>query len=98
MFAAIYASASTIAEIVALSIYYPYELVKVRLLTKNDHYNYFSVSDAFYKILKKDSVPGLYRGLLPFFLTFMGQYTLQMTSYEMIIDNAIRNHGLKSFQ
>ncbi len=37
-FALIYASASTIAEIFALFIYYPFELVKVRLLTKNDHY------------------------------------------------------------
>ena len=75
-FAAIYASASTIAEIVALVIYYPFELVKCRLLTRNDHYRYYSVSDAFYKILHQDSVRGLYRGLFAFFLTFMGQYTL----------------------
>lgn len=72
MFAAIYASASTIAEVLALLVYYPYELVKVRLLTKNHHYNYYSVSDAFYKILYKDSVFGLYRGLGTFFLTFLG--------------------------
>ena len=71
-FAMIYASASTIAEVIALIIYYPYELVKVRFLTKNDVYGYHSVSDAFVKILRKDSVQGLYRGVFAFFLTFMG--------------------------
>lgn len=50
----IYAGASTIAEVIALIAYYPYELVKVRFLTKNDKYGYQSVSDAFIKILKKD--------------------------------------------
>lgn len=74
--ALIYASASTVAEIFSLFIYYPYELVKIRLLTKNDLYRYTSVSDAFYKILKLDGVTGLYRGLISFFFAFMGQYTL----------------------
>ena len=72
----IYACASTIAEVLALIIYYPYELVKVRFLTKNDVYGYHSVSDAFIKILRKDGVTGLYKGVFAFFLTFMGQYTL----------------------
>lgn len=36
--ALIYASSSTIAEVISLLIYYPYELVKIRLLTKNDLY------------------------------------------------------------
>jgi Mitochondrial carrier protein len=78
MKAAIYASASTIAECVALSIYYPFELIKVRLLTKNDHYQYNSVSHAFKKIATTDKAGplGLYRGLFAFFFTFMGQYTL----------------------
>lgn len=74
MKAAIYASASTIAECIALSIYYPFELIKVRLLTKNDYYKYHSVSDAFRKIINNDKlgVLGLYRGIFAFFLTFMG--------------------------
>lgn len=74
MKAAIYASASTIAECVALTIYYPFELIKVRLLTKNEHYRYNSVSHAFLKISKteKKGVLGLYRGVFAFFFTFMG--------------------------
>jgi Mitochondrial carrier protein len=74
--ALIYASSSTIAEIISLFIYYPWELVKIRLLTKNDLYKYESVSDAFVKILRKDGATGLYRGVYYFFLAFMGQYTL----------------------
>lgn len=72
MMACIYASASTIAEVFALIVYYPFELIKVRLLTRNDHFKYSSVSDAFFKITKKDSVPGLYRGVGAFFFAFMG--------------------------
>ena len=71
-FAFIYASASTIAEVLALMVYYPFELVKVRFLTRNDTYRYTSVSDAFIKILRKDQMPGLYRGCPAFFATFMG--------------------------
>jgi hypothetical protein len=70
--ALIYASASTIAEIISLFIYYPWELVKIRLLTRNDVFKYESVSDAFVKITRKDGIPGLYRGVNYFFLAFMG--------------------------
>lgn len=70
--ALVYASASTVAEIASLFIYYPFELVKIRLLTKNDHFKYSSVSDAFNNILRKDGVTGLYRGLIAFFFAFMG--------------------------
>jgi hypothetical protein len=91
--ALVYASASTVAEIVSLFIYYPFELTKIRLLTKNDIYGYTSVSDAFVKILKADGVTGLYRGLVTFFFAFMGQYTLQMTTYELIMDKTLRDLG-----
>ena len=74
--ALIYASASTIAEIISLFIYYPWELVKIRLLTRNDVFKYESVSDAFVKITRNDGIRGLYRGVNYFFLAFMGQYTL----------------------
>lgn len=50
MKAAIYASASTIAECLALTVYYPFELIKVRLMTMNDRFKYESVNDAFHKI------------------------------------------------
>ena len=88
--ALIYASSSTIAEVISLLIYYPYELVKIRLLTKNDIYKYESVSDAFVKIVRKDGVRGLYRGCVSFFFAFLGQYTMQMTTYELLTDGIIK--------
>ena len=35
----------------------------------------------------------MYRGLVTFFFAFMGQYTLQMTTYELIIDAALKKYG-----
>lgn len=49
-----YAFAASIAECLALLMYYPYEVVKVRMLTRKNVYNYKSIPDAFYQILKKD--------------------------------------------
>jgi hypothetical protein len=70
--ALIYAMASAMAEFVALLIYYPFELIKIRFLTKNDVYLYESVSDAFLKIMRKDKIKGLYKGIVPFFFTYLG--------------------------
>jgi hypothetical protein len=70
--AVIYAVASLFAEMSTLALYYPYELIKVRLMTKNHEFKYENVSDAFRKIILKDSIPGLYRGLMAFSVTYMG--------------------------
>ena len=43
----IYLSASIIAETLSLLMYYPYEMMKVRIIAKNDKYKYKSVSDGF---------------------------------------------------
>ena len=72
MLAAIYLSASMISEIISLFIYYPFELVKVRILTKNDKFQYYSASDGFRKIIKEQSFPGIYKGLNTYFFAFMG--------------------------
>lgn len=95
--ALVYATSSTIAEITALCVYYPFELVKIRLLTRNDHFGYTSVTNAFYKIWKNDGIKGLYRGVFTFFLAFMGQYTLQMVTYELKIDSDKKKVGIKYF-
>eukprot|EP00347_Sterkiella_histriomuscorum_P012966 403366531 len=96
--AMIYASASVIAEMLALMIYYPYEMIKVRFLTSNDRYGYKNVSDALMKIVKTDSVKGLYQGSLAYSLAFLGQYTIQMTIYESYIDYIIKKHGNQKFK
>lgn len=56
MNALIYAAASAFSELLSLIVFYPFELIKIRLLTKNEVYKYESVVDAFIKILMKDSV------------------------------------------
>ena len=43
-------TACVIAEAVSMIIYYPYEIVKVRMIAKNDKFNYKSIPDAFKKI------------------------------------------------
>jgi hypothetical protein len=51
-----------VAETVTLAMYYPYELVKVRIVTKNDEYNYKSIPDAFKRIVQESGIRGLYTG------------------------------------
>lgn len=46
------------------------------------------------KIVRKDGVPGLYRGAVSFFFAFLGQYTMQMTMYELLTDAIIKKRGL----
>jgi len=46
----IYMAASVVAEAISLAVYYPYEIVKVRMIAKNDKFNYTSIPDAFKKI------------------------------------------------
>jgi len=41
-------------------------------LTKNELYGYRNVSDALIKILRTDSFPGLYRGILTYSMTYIG--------------------------
>jgi hypothetical protein len=48
----IYACASTVSEVFTLAFYYPYELIKIRLLTQNEKYKYNGVTDAMKKIYK----------------------------------------------
>lgn len=91
--AMIYASASAIGQMMALMVYYPYELVKIRILTKSEVYKYEGVWDAFKKIYRKDSAKGLYRGSVPFFLTQLSVYTVQLPTYELIIDHTIKQLG-----
>ena len=49
------------------------------------------------KIVRKDGVSGLYRGCLSFFFAFLGQYTMQMTTYELLTDQVIKTRGLDHY-
>lgn len=73
-------------------------MIKVRLMTKNHIYKYETLMDGFTKILLKDNVPGLYKGLVAFSLTYMGQYSIQMVLYEMYLDLKKKSMGLKTYK
>lgn len=51
---------SALAEVIALPFYFPYDLIKTRMQTKPELYNYKNLADAFCKIyespLKKDEI------------------------------------------
>jgi hypothetical protein len=73
------AGASSFAEALALVFYYPYDLIKTRMQTKDDVYRYRNLSDAFLKILndKQRRIPflNLYSGLSLYGFTFIS-YTM----------------------
>ena len=47
-----------------MSLYYPFELIKVRFMTKNDYYKYFSVSDAFIKVIQYSKLSNIAHSLI----------------------------------
>jgi len=49
------------------------------------------------KIVRNDGVSGLYRGCVSFFFAFLGQYTMQMTIYELLTDHVIKTTGLENY-
>jgi Mitochondrial carrier protein len=67
--ALIFFMASFIAEFVTLLVYYPYDLIKCRLQSKNYHFKYHNLVHAFKKEISQGSILSLYRGSLPFLVT-----------------------------
>ena len=68
-FAMLFFLASFIAEFFTLLVYYPYDLVKCRLQSKNYHFKYRNIPHAFRKEISQGSILSLYRGSLPFLVT-----------------------------
>ena len=72
----IYLCASVVAETISLLMYYPYEMMKVRIIAKNDKYNYRSVFDGFRQVLHQDGVSGLYKGSQHFLANYVMSYSI----------------------
>jgi len=83
--------AAAIAEMVALLIYFPFELVKARLQTRNETFMYKNVQDAFKKIMyptvdtKNPQISSLYSGSFPYFAMFILYTTVQFSCYEAVM-------------
>jgi hypothetical protein len=81
-----YFAASFVAELFTLLVYYPYDLVKCRLQSKNYEFKYQNIPHAFKKeISDAKSIMPLYRGALPFLMTYCIFISIQFTIYEYIM-------------
>ena len=68
--AAVFFVASFVAEFFTLLVYYPYDLIKCRLQSKNYFFKYRSIPHAFQKEISEGSITALYKGSLPFLVTY----------------------------
>jgi Mitochondrial carrier protein len=68
--AAVYFVASFVAEFFTLLVYYPYDLIKCRLQSKNYFFKYRNLPHAFRKEISEGSIFSLYKGSFPFLVTY----------------------------
>jgi len=82
------AGASTFANLWAIGLYYPFDLVKTRMQIVGE-YKYKNIADAFYNIGKEGKsswkVQNFFRGFGIFSLTFITFTTLEFSIYETIM-------------
>ena len=64
------------AEAMSICFYYPFEIVKVRMIAKNDTYGYKSIPDAFKKIIIADGNFGLWKGAHFFLINYIMSNTI----------------------
>jgi hypothetical protein len=84
--------------VVALVLYYPYEIVKVRMVAKNDQYNYKSIPDAFTKMYNSNGLLGMYKGSSHFLVNYVLSYSILMVIYETYMDLKKAKHGLEKYK
>ena len=66
----VFFSASFVAEFFTLLVYYPFDLIKCRLQSKNYIFKYKNLPHAFRKELSEGSIGSLYKGSFPFLITY----------------------------
>ena len=89
---------SVIAEALSMLIYYPYEIVKVRYIAKNDIYHYRGITHGFASIFKKDGLKGLYKGYYMFLVNYVGSNSIQFVFYETYMDMKKRKWGMEEYR
>ena len=83
--AVIFFVASFVAEFFTLLVYYPYDLIKCRLQSKNYVFKYRNLPHAFKKEINEGSVFSLYKGSFPFLVTYCLFVSVQFTIYETLM-------------
>lgn len=80
----------------ALIIFYPFDMIKVRLQTSNHIFKYKGLKDAFTRIYYQNGNPsGWFIGLPVYMLTYISNFTLQLTIYEILTARYKRNGDFK---
>ena len=93
----IFLLASFTAELLTLGVQYPYDLIKCRLQSVNDKFQYKNLRHAFETEARNNGFFSLYRGVFPFLTTYCAFVTLQFTVYEKMIEHYKHKLGHDNF-
>ena len=78
-------------------LYYPFDLIKCRIQTKNSRYQYKNLIHAFSTEIKKNGILGLYAGAPPSMMSSTLGTSVQFTVYESVI-KYIKDNNSKKFE
>jgi len=87
----IYLAAAFTAQTITLGVYYPFDLIKIRLQTSNKRYKYRSIPEAFRREVRQNGIGSLYRGAVPYIMTSIVSTCIWFTIYESVIKNFKEN-------
>jgi len=93
----VYFVSSSIANIFACATYFPIELIKIRMQTKNDVFGYYSLLDGLTKEIRLNGIPGLYRGFTPYAITWSIFSGLAFLIYEKIMNMFRVSYGEEDY-
>jgi hypothetical protein len=77
--------ASCFTQMIALWVFYPFDMIKVRLQTSNHIFKYKGLKNAFIRIFyQHNSLKGFYVGFPVYLCTYVTNFSFQITIYELI--------------
>jgi hypothetical protein len=62
LYGVVFAS-TVLSELFCLTVYFPFDLIKCRLQSKNCEFGYKNIPDAFFKEINQHGIRGLYQGV-----------------------------------
>lgn len=91
---------TALAEMAALPIYYPYDLIKVRIQTSQAKYGYRNIVDGLIKIWQKgeglNRIRGFYTGGAYYSLAYVMFVSLQFAIHDVLIESIAEFTGSRS--
>jgi hypothetical protein len=92
------AVASFCAELITLTVQYPFDTIKCRLQSVNNTFKYKNLLHAFKTEIFNNGPRSLYVGMTPFVGTYCTYVALQFSIYEKIIETAKRKLGIDGYR